>query len=97
VSATTRGTVTVLPPLPKAIGSPAEAAERATEVVSVSHAVGRIAGEFVWAYPPDIPILVPGEEIDEAMIVAFTSLQEKGVRLHSDSEGLPRTVKVSKN
>ncbi|MBO5778594.1 MAG: aminotransferase class I/II-fold pyridoxal phosphate-dependent enzyme [Clostridia bacterium] len=97
VSATTRGAVTVLPPLPKAICSPSEAAERATEGGSVSHAVGRIAGEFVWAYPPDIPILVPGEEIDEAMIATLAFLQEKGVRLHSDSEGLPETVKVLKN
>ena len=60
-------------------------------------ACGRISGEFVWAYPPDIPILVPGERIDQEMIDAMIAMQEKGVRLHSDSEGLPGFVRVLKN
>ena len=86
--------VAVFPNLPEAVYTPAEAAERSTERVAVSHAAGRIAGEFVWAYPPDIPLLVPGERIDEGMIATLTALQKSGVRLHSDSEDLPDRVRV---
>ena len=83
-----------LPDLPTMVCTPAEAAEIATETVSLTDAVGRVAGEFIWAYPPDIPLLVPGERIDKGMIDTLTTLQESGVRLHSDSEGLPETVRV---
>ncbi len=30
----------------------------------VADAVGKISGEYVWAYPPGVPLLVPGEVID---------------------------------
>lgn len=86
--------VPIMPDLPVMICPPSRAAERPTETVSVSHAEGRIAGEFVWAYPPDIPLLVPGERIDRELIELFASLQASGVRLHSDSEDLPETVRV---
>lgn len=80
--------------LPTMVCTPAEAAEIANETVSLTDAVGRVAGEFIWAYPPDIPLLVPGERIDAGMIDTLTALQNSGVRLHSDSEGLPESVKV---
>lgn len=85
-----------IPPIPKMICTPAAAAERQTEEVDFLSACGRVAGEFVWAYPPDIPILVPGEEMDGGVIEAIAALQAWGVRLHSDSEGLPQRVRVLK-
>ncbi len=94
LSARNAPTIPTLPPIPEMICPPAVAAERAVEEVAVAQAKGRVAGEFVWAYPPDIPILVPGERIDGAMLTAMTALQENGVRLHSDSEGLPQILRV---
>lgn len=91
---TSRRTVTDLPILPEMVCTPAKAAEYQCETVPLHESAGRIAGEFVWAYPPDIPLLVPGERIDGELIAAFTALQESGVRLHSDSENLPETVRV---
>ena len=41
-------------------------------------AVGKISGEYVWAYPPDTPLLVPGEVIDEGTIRAIRA--QKGLR-----------------
>jgi arginine/lysine/ornithine decarboxylase len=94
--AASRSVVTALPDPPEMVCTPAEAAEHRCETVLFSESVGRIAGEFVWAYPPDIPLLVPSESIDGRLIAAFTALQESGVRLHSDSEGLPETVRILK-
>lgn len=35
------------------------------EEILLSQAAGRIAGDFVNLYPPGIPVLVPGEQIEE--------------------------------
>lgn len=83
-----------LPDLPEMVCTSAEAAECKVESIPLSHAAGCIAGEFIWAYPPDIPLLVPGERIDEGIIAALAVLQKSGVRLHSDSEGLPERIRV---
>ncbi|MCC8151232.1 MAG: aminotransferase class V-fold PLP-dependent enzyme [Lachnospiraceae bacterium] len=41
----------------------AEAMDANREAVPLSESEGRISGDFVWLYPPGIPILVPGEVI----------------------------------
>lgn len=40
--------------------------DQPVERIALKDAVGRYAGEFVNIYPPGTPILVPGEQIDEA-------------------------------
>ena len=86
--------ILALPDLPTEMLIPAMAAKCPAETVAFPDATGRIAGEFVWAYPPDIPLLVPGERIDQGVVDALIALQRGGVRLHSDSEGLPDAVRV---
>ncbi len=44
-------------------------------------ALGAISRDFVYAYPPGIPILAPGEEITESVLAAVTLCEEKGIRL----------------
>lgn len=41
-----------------------DAVERSCRTVSWEQAPGRISGEYVYLYPPGIPLLVPGERID---------------------------------
>ncbi len=62
-----------------------EAAVRECEPVPLCEAVGRISAEYVWAYPPGIPYLVPGEVIDDALMRMISS-QDK---LHSTRKRLP--------
>ncbi len=50
-------------------------------------AVGRIAGEYVWAYPPGIPLLVPGEEISSELIFFLKQKEANGVRIHRTGGG----------
>lgn len=47
--------------------SPEEALEAQTEPVPVEQSEGRICGEYIWAYPPGIPLLIPGEMIDSRL------------------------------
>ncbi|HCX64345.1 MAG TPA: hypothetical protein DHN33_03945 [Eubacteriaceae bacterium] len=44
-----------------------EAVFQPTEVLPPDQAIGKIAGEFVMAYPPGLPIIVPGEEISQEL------------------------------
>lgn len=47
----------------QAVLTAGEAAEKATEPVPLSDCAGRLAGTYVYLYPPGIPLLVPGEKI----------------------------------
>ena len=44
-------------------------------------AADRIAGEYVYLYPPGIPYLVPGEKITEDMVSLLVSLRQQGFSL----------------
>lgn len=55
---------------------------------------GRVAAEYVWAYPPGIPLVVPGEYVDDALLSALADMQDRGTELHSTSGGMPQTILV---
>ncbi|HAG69397.1 MAG TPA: hypothetical protein DCL38_05430 [Lachnospiraceae bacterium] len=45
-----------------------EAAESEQELVRMEEAEGRICGEYVYLYPPGIPLLIPGEVLTEGVL-----------------------------
>jgi len=51
----------------------------------LTEAIGEIAAEHVWAYPPGIPVVVAGEEITEATVAYLTEKRKQGVELHRKS------------
>ncbi len=55
---------------------------------------GRIAAEYIWSYPPGIPLVVPGEELTQELIGSLFIQRETGIALRSSSGGMPRTVRV---
>ena len=54
--------------------------------------VGKTANEFVFAYPPDIPLIVPGEIITEKMLDYINGLLQNGVNVISDSGLFPDKI-----
>lgn len=64
------------------------------EKIPFSAARGRISAEYVWAYPPGIPLIIPGEVWEEELIHQLSYLQAQGVDLHSTWGGLPERVNV---
>lgn len=74
--------------------SPSEAQARNAKTISIKDSRGKISAEYVWAYPPGIPLLVPGEEITEEMIKSLIIQREAGVSLRSTSGGMPKTLRV---
>lgn len=73
-------------PLPAAPLAPWEAAERPAECVPLEQAAGRISAGYLWAYPPGIPLILPGEQVDETFLQGCRALTGRGVVLHSGEE-----------
>ncbi|MCH5273184.1 MAG: aminotransferase class V-fold PLP-dependent enzyme [Lachnospiraceae bacterium] len=72
----------IYPAVPGLRYTAAEALDMPSEECHVEKSVARTAAEYVWAYPPGIPLLVPGEEISEEMVRFLLQKEESGVRLH---------------
>ena len=68
----------------------AEAEEASQCVVPWSKAVGRIAADFVYLYPPGIPIIVPGERITDKFVQDIAQCVEMGLDVEGfvDSNGI---------
>ena len=58
-----------------------EACEMKSELVPLGQAAGRIATDFVILYPPDAPLIVPGEEFSEDLICEILSYTERGFQI----------------
>ena len=59
----------------------------AGEPLPYQQAVGRIACETVFAYPPGVPMIVPGEEITAAFVQAIQAAKNSGTVLHGTAGG----------
>ena len=62
--------------------------------VSTAQADGCVAAEYVWAYPPGIPLVVPGELVTGEMLAVFAKMQASDTELHSTSGDMPQTLRV---
>lgn len=68
----------VLPPRRLSI----EAAAQAPGGLSFLYdAMGKTSGEYIWAYPPGIPLVTPGEVLTSELVETIETLYRAGVRL----------------
>lgn len=65
------------PELPQAVYSLTEAWNRDWEMTEMSEIAGKTAAEFIYLYPPGIPLLVPGEVISSSLCEKLTNYQQK--------------------
>ena len=61
------------------ICSISDAVEHRKEALPWKQAKGKTSGEYVYLYPPGIPILVPGECIDEGVICDIEEILTRGM------------------
>lgn len=64
------------------------------ECVRFSESAGRISREIVFAYPPGIPLIVPGEEITPQIIANIEDLCLNGITVKSTFSQLPEFIHV---
>ncbi len=74
--------------------SVSEAREKASRAMSVKDTRGKISAEYIWAYPPGVPLVVPGEELTEETLKSLIIQREAGVSLHSTNGGMPKILRV---
>ncbi|MBR1811676.1 MAG: aminotransferase class I/II-fold pyridoxal phosphate-dependent enzyme [Clostridia bacterium] len=54
--------------------------------VGIAAARGKISAEYIYAYPPGIPAVVPGERITDAVLLYITAAEQCGIKFrHSIS------------
>lgn len=83
-------------PYPEIIYTAADTEQMPHMECSFQEAAGKIAAEYVFAYPPGIPLLVPGERITEEILTIFSQYAENGIRLHGNNGVVMETILVVK-
>jgi len=78
------------PELPKKILKSSEIAQ--TAAVDINNSRGKICAEYIYAYPPGIPIIVPGEEISSEIIQTIKDMIDNRINIISDSDLLPLKI-----
>lgn len=76
--------------------SPYEALNKDTEVVALEDAEGRVAGDYLYKYPPGIPLIVPGEIVSEAVIKEVEKSLESGLQIKGIKDKISSGIKVIK-
>lgn len=71
-----------------------EAVDRTREAVALDQSLGRIVSEMVIPYPPGIPILVPGERMDEQSLTMLRELRSGQTRFHGVQDDRLQTIQV---
>lgn len=72
--------------------------EDTVEAVPLSRTQGRIVTEFLYAYPPGISVILPGEIMTKQVIALIESCRDKGLALQGPADVTLRTLRcVKKN
>jgi arginine decarboxylase len=80
-----------IPPARQMI-SPAIALEEKEACVPLEASEGRISKEFVFLYPPGIPILTPGEQISKEILSHIVSWREAGLPVQGLTDSKLSTI-----
>ena len=67
-----------------------ECADMRGEYVDYANCDGLTILEYIWVYPPGIPLLVPGEKVTKDMIALIHNILESGLEIKSDSGKMPK-------
>lgn len=76
--------------------SPYEAKKKDFEVVALKDAEGRIAADYIYKYPPGIPLIVPGEVVSEELIKMVEKSLESGLQIKGITDKITSGIKVIK-
>ncbi|MCQ6558208.1 aminotransferase class I/II-fold pyridoxal phosphate-dependent enzyme [Paenibacillus mendelii] len=86
--------VVKIPEIPQLSLTPRDAFYAETEIVPFKESAGRIIAEFIYVYPPGIPILLPGEVISQQNINYIIDHVEIGLPVKGPEDRSIQFVKV---
>jgi lysine decarboxylase len=73
---------------------PRDAFFGSTEMVPVAEAAGRVAAEQLTPYPPGIPVVVPGEHLDQGVLDYLRTGHEIGLNIPDATDPELKTIRV---
>jgi arginine/lysine/ornithine decarboxylase len=62
--------------------------------VKMEQSVGKISSEFLYLYPPGIPLLVPGEIISQELICQVREFQQMNMNINGLEDKKNRVINV---
>ena len=62
------------------------------ERIPLREASGRICAEYLYLYPPGIPLLAPGEEITLSLLEQIRQIREAGLSLQGPADYTLETI-----
>ena len=74
--------------------TPYEAYNLRKDSVKLEDSMGNIAGEYVYLYPPGIPLVVPGEEITKEIINKIKEYKQAGLNIKGMKDHNNETILV---
>lgn len=83
-----------VPKIPQLTLTPRDAFYGDTEIIPFKESADRIIAEFIYVYPPGIPILLPGEVISQDLIDYITEHVEVGLPVKGPEDRSIENVKV---
>lgn len=81
-------------PRPKPVSELRVAASARSVYAKLSESAGKISAQYLWAYPPGIPLLTPGEEITPGILHYAEALRSKGIELHVPGESSSASIRI---
>lgn len=75
----------------------AEASKFNTEAVDIEKTEGMISAEYIYLYPPGIPLIVPGEIIDKQLINQIAIYKKNGFSLEGMQDYSNKILRVIKD
>jgi arginine/lysine/ornithine decarboxylase len=84
----------ISPPLPQLALNPRQATFSPSKAIPLSEAIGKVCAEQVMPYPPGIPLLMPGEVIDAAMVDYLNYLLNQRIKIVGPEDLRLQTVRV---
>ncbi|GIP39747.1 arginine decarboxylase [Paenibacillus sp. J31TS4] len=83
-----------IPEIPQLSLPPRDAFYGDTETIAFEESAGRIIAEFIYVYPPGIPILLPGEVISQENIDYIMKHVQEGLPVKGPEDRSVKNVKV---
>lgn len=86
--------VVKIPEIPHLSLTPRDAFYGETETIPFTESAGRIIAEFIYVYPPGIPILLPGEVVSQENIDYIVDHLDVGLPVKGPEDRSVRQIKV---
>lgn len=82
--------------LPEMAVKPYEAIHKETEIVDLGESVGLISAEMAIPYPPGIPVIMPGEVLNQDIVDYLIQCKESGIRISGTMDSNLDRIKIIK-